>query len=224
VVAVFQANRGTHSTVRAWASQLSPDVLNGADIAVEGKAIRGSCQVDITAGGITHRLSPETFYQVNLEVNCCLVDDVIEAVQQRAPQQVLDAFAGAGNLSIPLAAAGTPLTQIESHPSAVRDARATATRMGLSIDARVQRAQDFSAGDAFFDLAIVDPPRSGVGPLMEQLLLTRPAALVMVSCNPHTLTRDLRFATADGYKVSLVRVYEMFPQTEHAEVLVVLDR
>ncbi len=224
VVAAVQARRGAGGRVRTWAEKLDPTVLGGADLAVDGKPVRGDCRVVLTVGGITHQLSAETFYQVNLEVNAQLVTDVGEAVRARAPTQVLDAFSGAGNLSLPLAVAGIHLTLIESHAPAVRDARATAKRHGLTVDARVGRAQDFCAGDAFFDLAIVDPPRAGAGPMMGQLLLTRPAALVMVSCNPHTLSRDLRQATEAGYQVSLVRVYEMFPQTEHAEVLVVLDR
>jgi len=224
VVAVFEVKRGAHGPIRSWVSALPEDALGGADLAVDGKAIRGDCKVQITANDVSHRLSPGTFYQVNLEINDQLVRHVNEAVHDRQPAHVLDAFAGAGNLSMPLAQAGMQVTQIESHPSAVRDARATAKRLGLTIDARVQRGQDFEAGQVFFDLAIIDPPRSGAGAMMQQILTTRPKALIMVSCNPHTLTRDVRQAKDAGYSLSELRVYEMFPQTEHAEVLAVLDR
>jgi len=224
VVGVFSARSGARPKVQEWIKSLPADALNGADLAVDGTPVRGTGKVELTTEGITHRLSPGTFYQVNLEINALLVRDVVAAVLDRSPTQVLDAYAGAGNLSLPLAAQGVGVTQIESHPAAVKDSRATALRHGLTVDARVQKAQDFSAGDAFFDLAILDPPRAGAGELMAQILMTRPAAMVMVSCNPHTLTRDMRQATEQGYRVSMVRVYEMFPQTEHAEVLAVLDR
>ena len=224
VVAAFEAHHGGQGDVRAWLSTLDSGALAGADLAADGKRVRGSCHVEITAGGITHHLSPGTFYQVNLGINQLLVDDVREAVIDRSPSHVLDAFAGAGNLSMPLAAAGLQVTQIEKHASAVRDAKATAQRHGLTVNARQQSVQAFRAGDVFFDLAILDPPRAGVGKMMSQLLLTRPASLVMVSCNPTTLARDLRAPLSDGFKISTVKVYEMFPQTEHAEILVILDR
>lgn len=224
VVAAFEAHNGGQGDVRSWLTSLDKDALLGADLAVDGKPVRGTAQVEISAGGITHQLSAGTFYQINLEVNAQLVDDVREAVLARSPSHVLDAFAGAGNLSMPLAAEGVQLTQLEHQAHAIRDARRTAKRHSLSVMALQQRAQDFRAGDVFFDLAIIDPPRAGTGKMMEQLLLTRPASLVMVSCNPQTLARDLRPARAQGFQISSAKVYEMFPQTEHAEILVVLDR
>ena len=224
VVAAFESHHGGQGDVRDWLSELPPNAFNGADLAVDGKRVRGSCHVEVSAGDITHHLSPGTFYQVNLDINERLVTDVRSAVLARAPSHVLDAYAGAGNLSMPLAAQGISLTQIEQHPSAVRDAKATAERYSLNLSTRQQRAQSFQAGDVFFDLAILDPPRAGVGKMMAQLLLTRPASLIMVSCNPTTLGRDLRAALKDGFKISEATVYEMFPQTEHAEVMVILDR
>ena len=224
VVAAFESHHGGQGDVRDWLTSLAPDALDGADLAVDGKRVRGSCQVEISAGEITHHLSPGTFYQVNLGINERLVCDVRSAVLARSPSHVLDAYAGAGNLSMPLAAQGVSLTQLEQHPSAVRDAKATAERYSLTLSTRQQSAQSFQAGDVFFDLAILDPPRAGVGKMMAQLLLTRPASLVMVSCNPTTLGRDLRAPLKAGFKITQATVYEMFPQTEHAEVMVVLDR
>ena len=224
VVAAFEAHNGGQGDVRKWLTTLDEDALNGADIALDGKRVRGPCHVEISAGDITHHLSPGTFYQVNLSINSVLVEDVRAAVLQRSPSHILDAFAGAGNLSMPLAAKGLAVTQIEQHPAAIRDARATAQRHDLAVTARQESAYRFRAGDVFFDLAIVDPPRAGAGKMMSQLLLTRPASLVMVSCNPQTLARDIGQAKAEGYTISSAKVYEMFPQTEHAEVLVVLDR
>jgi 23S rRNA (uracil1939-C5)-methyltransferase len=224
VVAGFEAHNGGHGDVRAWLQSLDEAAFAGADIALDGKRIRGSCHVEITAGGITHHLSPDTFYQVNLPINELLVDHVRTLVLERSPSHVLDAFAGAGNLSMPLAQAGVALTQLEQHSSAVRDAKATAKRHNLSLSTLQSSAQRFSAGDVFFDLAIIDPPRAGMGKMMPQLLLTRPACLILISCNPPTLARDIRPAIAEGYRITHTRAYEMFPQTEHAEVLVVLER
>ena len=75
----------------------------------------------LSVADVTHRL-PATFYQVNLEINA-LVGDVLTMVEALEPTAILDLFSGAGNLSMPLAMKGISTTMIESHPTAVKDAR-----------------------------------------------------------------------------------------------------
>ena len=58
---------------------------------------------------------------------------------------------------------------------------------------------------------------------MEQLLLTRPKAVIMVSCNPTTLAADLKRAERFGYRMPSVRLYEMFPHSHHVEAMGVLS-
>ena len=191
-------------------------------LALNGRGVVGDPTTRLDVCNIIHRLSPSSFYQVNLEVNQALVTDVVATILALAPTAILDLFSGAGNLSMPLAADGLKTTMIEAHPTATKDARRTATDHGLDPDIRVGRAEDFQAGDAFFDVAIIDPPRKGAGTVIEQVLLTRPKAVVMVSCNTATLAGDLKRAKAHGYQMDHIRLYEMFPHTEHVEAMGVL--
>ena len=46
-----------------------------------------------------------------------------------------------------------------------------------------------------------------------------PKRVVYVSCNPVTLARDLALLTKKGYKVECSTPVDMFPQTEHIEVV-----
>ncbi len=223
VVALDTAVR-RRERVFSWASALDADAFDGAAVALNGQTIRGDTKVTLCVEGIEHRLSAATFYQVNLEINQRLVSDVVRAVQERQPTSVLDAYAGAGNLSLPLVVQGMTVIQIESHPNAVADGKATAKRLGLDVDVRRQRLEDFQPGDAFFDLAIVDPPRAGAGALMPRLLMTRPATVIMVSCHPSSLARDVFRASQEGYRLSSLRMYDMFPQTDHVECMGVLER
>lgn len=195
-----------------------------AGVALEGRHLRGDSRVRIEAAGVEHHLSPATFFQVNLEVNEALVGRVVELVQSRQPTAVLDLYAGAGNLSMPLAAAGVPVTQVELAGSSVRDAKATAKREGLSVTFRAGDAGKFSAGDSFFDIAILDPPRAGAPGLLPELLLTRPRAVAYISCEPRSLARDLRPLGELGYEVTLLELFDMFPQTHHVETLCLLER
>lgn len=195
-----------------------------AGVALDGETLAGDPRVILSAGGITHQLKPLTFYQVNLEVNAWLVDTVRALAMECSPSRVLDLYSGAGNLSLPLAAAGIPVTQLEQAPSSVSDARATAKRLGLEVDIRQGDAGAFKAGDAFFEVAILDPPRSGARGVIDELIVTRPLRIIYVSCNPSTLSRDIRPALHAGYTLSRLDFLDMFPHTHHAEALCVLDR
>jgi 23S rRNA (uracil1939-C5)-methyltransferase len=58
----------------------------------------------------------------------------------------------------------------------------------------------------------------------EALAKAGPPAIVYVSCDPATLTRDLGIFTAHGYAVRRARVFDMFPRTLHFETAVLLSR
>jgi 23S rRNA (uracil1939-C5)-methyltransferase len=193
-------------------------------VAVAGRPLFGDCSLQIVAGGVTHHISPGSFYQVNLEVNQLLVNRIGSGVRGSSPSAVLDLYSGAGNLSMPLAANGIAVTQVELAGSSVRDARATARRDGLQVDIREGNAGKTSAGDIFFDVAILDPPRGGAPGLLAELMVTRPRAIFYVSCEPKSLARDLRHAEGLGYRVSSLELFDMFPQTSHCETLCILER
>jgi len=212
-------DKARHSA-RTWLEDLA-DL--GIPLALNGRGVVGDPTTPLTVAGIEHRLSPATFYQVNLEINDTLVQDVLKSVIGSDPTAVLDLFSGAGNLSLPLAAKGIQCTLIESHPTATKDARRTAAHHNLTVDVRTAKAESFQAGDVFFDVAILDPPRKGVGKALEQVLLTRPKAIIMVSCNTRTLADDLKRAATLGYAMKSVRLYEMFPHTNHVEAMGILS-
>lgn len=220
VVLHARAKDKHRGVVRRWLDGLAH--LN-IPLALNGRGVLGDPTTVLSVAGVTHRLSPATFYQVNLEINARLVEDVISMVESLKPAGVLDLFSGAGNLSMPLAAKGFSTTLIESHPTAVKDARRTAARLSVSADIREGRAEKFHAGDAFFDVAVLDPPRKGAGAVIDQVLLTRPKGVVMVSCNAAALAGDLARAEAHGYRLSQLRLYEMFPHTGHVEVMGLLS-
>lgn len=211
-------------SISADALRAAAEGASLAGIALDGKAIAGDARTHLTVAGIPHQLHPFSFYQVNLEINAWLVDTVGALVAEASPKHVLDLYSGAGNLSLPLAAAGVPVTLIEQAPTSVSDARATAKRLGLQADIRAGDAGKFQAGDAFFELAILDPPRAGAPGVMPELLITRPQRIIYVSCNATALARDIRPALAAGYRISRLDMLDMFPQTQHAEALCVLDR
>jgi len=149
---------------------------------------------------------------------------VVDTVMASPPAGVLDLYAGAGNLSLPLSARGIPTVLVEQAPSSVADAQATIRSYQLSASIRRGDAGRFEAGDAFFDVALLDPPRAGAANLVPELLVTRPRSILYVSCNPKTLARDIAPAREAGYRIERLDVFDMFPQTSHVETLCVLRR
>jgi len=75
-------------------------------------------------------------------------------------------------------------------------------------------------------LIIVDPPRSGCSSkVLKGIMKIEPKKIIYISCNPATLSRDLKYLTKDGdYKLKNVLPIDMFPQTGHIECTASLER
>jgi 23S rRNA (uracil1939-C5)-methyltransferase len=182
----------------------------------KGRALRGETGLDV----LGLRVSPRSFYQVNLEVNARIVADVDALLAELAPARLLDLYAGIGNLSARAVRRGVPATLVEQDRSSAADA----ARNLPAAEVLVQDAGKWVAGHRFFDVAVLDPPRAGAPGLLPKLLVTRPRAVLYLSCDPATLARDLRPALQAGYRLARVQPYDMFPGAEHVETLAVLVR
>lgn len=218
-------NRGASAEARARVGGLVETVPGLAGVALDGKAIAGDAVLHPRVQGVRLHVGPASFFQVNLDVNASLVAHVIEQAAAAEPERVVDLYAGVGNIGLPLArATGAGVVLVESHPQAAADARKAARAAGIDAEMRTADADRFQAGDAFFDVAVLDPPRAGARGVLSQLVVTRPRRIVYVSCNASALARDLREARAAGYTPCHVAVFDMFPQTPHVETVCVLER
>jgi len=219
-----RASTGARRQAQTRLAELDLEALGICGVSLDARPVQGETRLDLEVCGIRHRLSAGSFFQVNLEINELLVETVVETVAASEPAAIIDLYAGAGNLSLPLSARGFPTTLVEQSPSSVKDATATIRRHGLSATVRRGDAGRIQGGDIFFDVALLDPPRAGAPGLIPELLLTRPRLLVYVSCNPQTLARDIAPARDAGYAIQRLEVFDMFPNTDHIETLCVLGR
>ncbi len=172
--------------------------------------------------------SPEAFTQVNWELNQRLVAAVVEGALARGAASFLDVYAGAGNFSLPLGAAGLTGVGVEEEGAALQAARRAQREQGLSgvqwlAGDAARRVARLAQARQRFDLIIVDPPRTGARPLLRGLLALGAPSLAMVSCNPVTLARDLE-GLAAAYTLEQVTAFDFFPHTHHVEVLCWLGR
>lgn len=181
-------------------------------------------------GGHEFRLPPSTFLQVNGVAAAELVRLVIEAAGPREGDRVLDLYGGVGVYGLALLSRGAGAVDVcDADGEAVTCGRAAARKAGRrGIRFHQADAEAFLAGlprrRGGFDLIVANPPRTGLGPgVAERILDLRPARIVMVSCDPATLARDLRALVGAGYGLQRVTPLDMFPQTAHVEAVATLS-
>ncbi|HWA71456.1 MAG TPA: class I SAM-dependent RNA methyltransferase [Polyangiaceae bacterium] len=171
----------------------------------------------------------DAFVQVNWEVNLLLVQALGDGARTRGVRRFLDLYAGAGNFTLALAAAGLSGVSVEGHPSAARAARRSLEAYGFS-KVEVHAADVRTALGALdpraepFDLAVLDPPRAGAAEILASLVALSPRTIAYCSCDPVTLSRDLQRLTKRGYVLEALSAFDMFPGTHHLEALAWLSR
>ncbi len=105
------------------------------------------------------------------------------------------------------------------HAIAAAEANATAAETYLSGDLAAHLSEQLQKADARSTTVIVDPPATGLGADVREILRRHPVAtLLYVSCNPPTLARDLA-ELGPAFKLESVTPFDMFPQTAEIEVL-----
>lgn len=224
VIATLRVQGADEVTVRAsvatGVATVMPDAPNAvvhcdADDVVVGADAALSEEV----AGVSLRVTASSFFQSGVEAAELLVDAVRRASGELldADGPVLDAYGGIG-----LFAATLPMREaivVEGSPSACADAR-------LNIaTGRVVRTMFEQWRPTPVRLAVADPARSGLGrDGADVLAATGAERVVLVSCDPVAMARDVSLLAAHGYRHGSSEVFDLFPQTHHVEVVTVLDR
>ena len=173
-------------------------------------------------------LPTRSFFQTNTAVAEALYTTAAAwAADLGEGAEVWDLFCGVGGFALALAGGGRRVLGVEVSAPAIAGARRAAALMGLSAG-RVR----FEAGDARVldpgrgaapDLLVVNPPRRGIGAeLAGRIEASGVRRVLYSSCNPQSLARDL--GAMPSLSVRRARLCDMFPHTDHAEVLVELVR
>lgn len=161
------------------------------------------------------------FGQVNTAANRALVERVLDCATLRGSEQVWDLYAGAGNLSLPLARTAASVVAVERDVAAVAAARAAAAEHDIhNIVFHAVATEDYVASrDEAPDVIVLNPPRTGVGDHARRIAEHRAPRVVYVSCNPPTLARDAAIFVASGYRLRRAHPIDLFPQTCRVETV-----
>ena len=190
----------------------------------------GPGYIEDTLCGLTFRLSPRSFYQVNHHQAQRLYQAAIDRAEITKNDTVLDLYCGVGTITLAMAKAAGKVIGVEVIPQAVEDARDNAKRNGIENaeffcgDAG-QAALELEKQGVKADVVVVDPPRKGLNAdTIEALHRFAPRRIVYVSCDPATLARDVALLKERDYRVKDAVAVDLFPRCAHVESIVCLSR
>lgn len=194
---------------------------NVSSIFINGVKVFGNDYVMINVGNYRYAVYPDSFFQVNTKMISRLYDKVLEFAGRG--DKLLDLYCGAGTIGIYLANNFNSVRGIEQNESAIKGANLNKGINDIkNISFVCEKASDIN--EIVEDVVVVDPPRSGLdSTTIKRILNSRIERLIYVSCNPITLARDINILK-DKYNLVSMSLFDMFPNTSHAECVSVLYR
>ncbi len=198
---------------------------------VNGRTEREPHRLNFDVRGRRYQVSAGVFWQVHPGAPTVLARTVLEGLEPQVGERVADLYAGAGLFTALLADAVGPsgaVLAIERSGRACADAaRNTDGQPQVTVtrsDVTAEMVSSSGLGDP--DLVVLDPAREGAGRgVMAALAGLRPAPrrMAYVSCDPASFARDLRVMTDAGWALASLRCFDLFPMTEHVELVAMLD-
>ena len=177
--------------------------------------------------GLDFKVSAFSFFQTNVEAAERLYTEALALVDSFEGKKAFDLYCGTGTISQVLALKAKEVLGIELVEEAVDAATENAALNGLD-NCR------FIAGDVFKvlnevsdkpDVIVVDPPRVGIQPkALDKIISYGVKEIVYISCNPKTLTENLRYLGYYGYKCMYLKPFDNFPMTKHTECIALIER
>ena len=180
--------------------------------------------------GLTFKLSPRSFYQINREQAEKLYEKALGYASLDGTQTVLDLYCGTGTITLVMASRAAKAIGVEVVEAAVDDARENAEMNGIKNTEFIcadagESAAGLKSRDIHPDVVVVDPPRKGLQPnVIETIAGLSPDRVVYVSCDPATLARDLKLFEQLGYKAQEATAFDMFPRCAHVETVAWMTR
>lgn len=193
------------------------------------RVLFGKGTIEDTCCGLTFRISPQSFYQVNPPQMEKLYEQAIKMANITENDMVLDAYSGIGTISCIVAKKAKHVVGVEINGKAVKDAIVNAKNNNIdnvsfyAMDVK-EYMMEAKKDDKLFDVVLTDPPRNGCDEaFLRALLSTKPKKIVYISCNPFTQKRDIQLLSSQ-YKVITIQPVDMFPFTDNIETIAYLER
>jgi 23S rRNA (uracil1939-C5)-methyltransferase len=179
-------------------------------------------------GGLKLMSRPGSFLQANIAAARRVYERVLAWAAPEAGETAVDLYTGVGAISFWLATRPASVWGVEESPLAVLDAKQNIRLNGFHN----VRFLEGEAGTGMcemterlgkIDLVTLNPPRKGADDAVREAIVhAAPSRIVYVSCEPVSLARDLEWLAARDYVPVALQPFDMLPQTEHVETVVLL--
>lgn len=193
------------------------------------KKLYGEDYLEDEISKMKFKLSPRSFFQVNLEQTEVLYKTALDYLELNEADRVLDLYCGIGTITLLAAKRVKEIVGVEIVEDAIEDARKNAELNNIN-NARFicGKSEDviekLTEEKLKFNKVILDPPRTGLDEsVINTLLKIKPEKISYVSCNTSTQARDLKLLQEE-YRVVKVQPVDMFCNSVHVESVVLLSR
>ncbi len=176
-----------------------------------------------------YQVSASGFWQIHRYAPQALVEVVLDFWQSTGAEKVVELFAGAGLFTKALALASGGALDLRTYE--LGEKAVTAARHNLRDYKNVQIEVAHINADNIKDLVgkssllLADPPRAGLGnAAIDALADTELEAVILVSCDPASMARDLRRFRETGWQITRFQALDIFPHTHHVETVALLSK
>ena len=155
------------------------------------------------------KVSINSFFQINLDI----VKEIFKRLSKKSYHNIVDLYCGVGVL-------GTLIKKDKLYGiDALINAKMNKQFNNFYLLGDSSKISEIKED---IDMLIVDPPRNGINKkTMKHILKSEIKEIIYMSCNPHTLARDLNILKTK-YNIAKTYLYNMFPQTYHVETVFIL--
>jgi tRNA/tmRNA/rRNA uracil-C5-methylase (TrmA/RlmC/RlmD family) len=193
---------------------------NGSSRVVVGDGVQGEQIQTSMVNGKSYQVSPDSFWQSNVNAPKVLADCVIEFAHIRTGDHVLDLYGGVGLFALQLhdaIGADGRIDLVEGSKSATADAGVNFTGKE-NVKIHTGDVEKILPRFSRADVVILDPPRDGAKKnVIASLVECKPRAIVYVACDPAALARDSALLRDANYTLEKIRAFDLFPMTHHIE-------
>ena len=193
---------------------------DGSTRLVSGDLTQGEKIQSYEVNGKSYKVSPDSFWQSNVNAPKVLVECVSEFAEVRTGDHVLDLYGGVGLFALQLheaIGAGGRIDLVEGSKSATADAAVNFSG-AQNVKIHTGDVEKILPRFSRADVVILDPPRDGVKKnVISSLVACTPRAIVYVACDPAALARDSALLRDANYTLVKIRAFDLFPMTHHIE-------
>ena len=198
-----------------------------AYLPVKIENIQASRYIEEIVSGKTFRIGPGSFFQINVPMLEIALKEMQKFIAPDKKEIIADLYCGVGTFGIALSDLAREIIGIESEPVNISFLKSNIKLNKIEnfkiYEGRCEKLFSMLINKGI-DVLILDPPRKGLdNTLCQNITLSSIKKIIYLSCNPVTLSRDLKILSR-SYPLKNLYLLDFFPHTPHIETLAMLEK